>query len=327
MLYEAAYPFLLVGAKARQMEKRVHARLGRAPKALRHVTYNPESFYRVACWRLRKMDIEMMMRVAPMRAARLSIERFEKTKRQALRETRTGKKAAQIARHNTLKYQGKDVHYFSYGPANGPKILALHGWNGRATMLAQMAVALAERGFHVIVPDLPGHGLSAGDRYSFYDLGQACKEIFEPFGEFQAVIGHSAGGLFGMLALSRGLNAKNLVTIGAPSSLSALLHSYIKITQMPESSLPLVLRYYTKRYGQSPTEVGPQMIANLPVRTLVIHEESDWQVGPENAREIHGLAPNSTLLMTKGQTHMNVQNAGQVQDAITDFLRSETAYA
>jgi len=317
MLYEAAYPALYVGAKFHQIARRFKARIGKAPADMARVTYNPDSYYRVTCWRLRRIDIELMMLVAPTRAARIAIERFERTKPLPARtsfETKTDD-----AETKDITYGGRNIHMRFYGPEAGPKILAVHGWNGRASMLRKMVYALAIEGYRVIVPDLPGHGQSDGNRFSFYDLGQALADLFEDT-SFEAVIGHSAGGLITGIAIGRGLKSACYIPIAAPSSLDNLLKSYVEIAQMPERSLPFISRYYTRRYGIPPNDVGPTLIASLDVRTLVIHETNDWQVGVENAEQLAEAARDGELFLTTGFTHLSVLNAPEVHTQITGFI-------
>lgn len=321
MLYEIAFPALLVGAKTAQFSRRAKARLGIGPRDMARITYAPDSYYRVTCWRLRRLDVNLLIKLAPMKAARLSVDRFERTKRMAPRNS--FEKAQLVPEAQPTRdvfYRGKRVHMRMFGPDSGPKILALHGWNGRASMLRKLCDALAGEGYHVIVPDLPGHGKSEGNRYSFYDLGQAVADIYKT-DNFEAVIGHSAGGLIAAIGLGRGLNAKRFIPIGAPASLSNLLKSYVDITQMPEKSLVHIERYYTKRYGLAPATVGPDLVSSLKVSTLVVHDKSDWQVGEENARQLVEAAQDGELLLTEGYTHLSVLNAPSVHDRIAAFLK------
>lgn len=314
MLYELAYPALLLGAKWRQTARRAKARIGIGPPEIARITLRPESCYRVACWWLRRADVAILMRLAPCRAARLAADRFERTRRIAPRGTRA---EGELSRH---RWEGVEVVIRAYGPKDGPRILALHGWNGHGFMLQGLAQALAGRGYRVIVPDMPGHGSSEGERYAFYDMARACMDLFAPMGRLRAVIGHSAGGLIAAMALDRGLEADAFVPIGSPSSLGELLRAYVEITQMPPGSLKHIERLYARVHGMAPAEVGPRMMARLPLRTLVVHERMDWQVGEENARAIHAAALDGTLLLTHGFTHLSVVNAAPVQERIARFL-------
>ena len=60
--------------------------------------------------------------------------------------------------------------------------------------------------------------------------------------------------------------------------------------------------------------------ATLPTPLLVIHDESDEDVPPENGREIAGAAPQGTFVLTTGLGHRAImRNAGVVGLAV-DFV-------
>lgn len=57
----------------------------------------------------------------------------------------------------TVNVQGQQAHYREWG--NGTKtLLALHGWPADSSHYADLGPLLAQGGFRVIVPDLPGWG-------------------------------------------------------------------------------------------------------------------------------------------------------------------------
>lgn len=49
----------------------------------------------------------------------------------------------------------------THGPSAGPPVVLLHGFPLDRTMWRQVAPALGAAGFHVVLPDLPGHGANA----------------------------------------------------------------------------------------------------------------------------------------------------------------------
>ncbi len=319
MLYEVAYPMLYVCAKSRQISARACARMRLAPEEMRTVSYKPETCYRVLCWQIRKLDIELMMRVAPGYAARVAVKRFETTKR----DPRAPISLPHQERFTTQQrtYRQGTVRMLCYGPENGPKILALHGWNGKAAMLHRMNLALAEAGFRVFAPDLPGHGASDGKRYSFHELGRAMREVFADQGEFAAIIGHSGGGLIAAIALAQGFPTKFYIPIGAPSSLYNLLRSYVGVSQMPEKTLDYITRYYDRRYRVSVETLGSRALSNLDIRTLVVHDRADWMVGVDNAYEWANAARESELMITDRLTHLSIVNAPTVHERILSFIK------
>ena len=91
------------------------------------------------------------------------------------------------------------LHYVDWGNAQAPPLLLLHGGRDHARSWDWVARALRDR-FHVIAPDLRGHGDSAwaiGSNYHnyefVYDLAQLV-DVVSGDGAPIAMIGHSFGG-------------------------------------------------------------------------------------------------------------------------------------
>ncbi|WP_250515988.1 alpha/beta hydrolase [Caballeronia sp. INDeC2] len=61
--------------------------------------------------------------------------------------------------HRHIDVDGFKVFYREAGPANGPKLLLLHGFPSSSHMFRDLIPLLSER-FHIVAPDLPGFGLS-----------------------------------------------------------------------------------------------------------------------------------------------------------------------
>lgn len=320
MLYNLAYPLLFARTKVHEYRRRASVRRGEIPDELAHISHTPETLFRVACWRLRRADIMLSMIVSPQRVARLSVERFETIRQATIKPSILD--AHLEYTEKAFKHGRETVCIRYYGDPSLPQVLVLHGWNGNAGMLGEQVQALLERGFAVVVPDLPGHGKSSGRRFSFYDLGRAVADVLSQE-TFEAVIGHSAGGLIGLLALQNGLRAHRFIPIGSPASLEAVLQSYVDVAQMPKWSYWFIRRYYTKRYGIGPDAIGPKMLENLPVRSLVVHENNDWQVVVQNAHQLAAAARDAELFLTTGRTHLNILKAPEVHEKIGAFLKAE----
>lgn len=58
-----------------------------------------------------------------------------------------------------MSVPARHIHAEHYG--QGPRLILLHGWTMRASVMAPLAGLLAD-GFSVLVPDLPGHGATTG---------------------------------------------------------------------------------------------------------------------------------------------------------------------
>lgn len=55
---------------------------------------------------------------------------------------------------------GYRVHYYGVGPANGEAVVLVHGLGGRSDDWERLAPYLANAGYRVYMPDLPGYGSS-----------------------------------------------------------------------------------------------------------------------------------------------------------------------
>jgi len=99
----------------------------------------------------------------------------------------------------------RQVHYLEWGRASAPPVVCLHGGGQTAYMWEELGAALAGR-YHVLAPDLPGHGdsdpIDAIDRNVF---AATLPGLFAEFGiERAALVGASLGGWVSLaLAVSR----------------------------------------------------------------------------------------------------------------------------
>jgi pimeloyl-ACP methyl ester carboxylesterase len=112
-----------------------------------------------------------------------------------------------------------DIAVWEWGA--GPAVLLVHGFPDHAIGMAPLGLALAEAGYRVICPALPGYWPSApapdGD-YGVDAVGAALLAVLDVLGEEQAcLVGHDWGAEFGYaLAASRPDRITSLVAIGAP---------------------------------------------------------------------------------------------------------------
>ena len=74
-------------------------------------------------------------------------------------------------------------------------VIILHGWGSSAARFTRMAELLQARGWHVLVPDAPGHGASPGRSSSLPQFIAALDAIVARFGAPRALVGHSLGAL------------------------------------------------------------------------------------------------------------------------------------
>jgi pimeloyl-ACP methyl ester carboxylesterase len=100
---------------------------------------------------------------------------------------------------------------------NGPAALLVHGWQSQGADLMALALALAEAGFSVWVPDLPAHGHSKGRCLSIPLAVRALLAVQGLAGEIAIAVGHSVGAAALVHALDQGLHAARVALL-APAT-------------------------------------------------------------------------------------------------------------
>jgi len=98
--------------------------------------------------------------------------------------------------------QGLRLHYADWGNADAPPLILVHGGRDHGRSWDRLARALQPH-FHVMAPDLRGHGDSdwtKGGSYALteyvYDLSRLVRSIGAPQ---VTIIGHSMGGMVGLI--------------------------------------------------------------------------------------------------------------------------------
>lgn len=225
--------------------------------------------------------------------------------------------------------QAERLHYGAGGRhaawvwGNGPLVILVHGWNGRAAQLAPLAMDLAQRGFRCVAIDVTGHGSSPGNStewaYFMDDLAALSQSLGQ---EVHAYIGHSAGGLAMMATRAlKGIRAQRYVCICAPS------HPFPPIDVICARLNPgphLVERYkdhIARQFhssweqlegGHAYAEVGPEL--------LLFYDEADRFVPHGEGDRIQRLVPGSRLTKTTIYGHSKVLGALELADAVGAFL-------
>ena len=148
---------------------------------------------------------------------------------------------------SSVDVAGRTIHFREFG--QGPALLMLHGGGPGASGLSNYSrnVDALAKHFRVLVPDLPGYGLSSKKvdfTNPFNDLASAMLGFLDALGIEQAhVVGNSLGGACALaMALQAPARVGRLVLMGPGG---------VGISQnAPTDGLKLLLTYYL---GEGPT--------------------------------------------------------------------------
>ncbi|WP_324721271.1 alpha/beta hydrolase [Salinimicrobium sp. HB62] len=219
-----------------------------------------------------------------------------------------------------LPHYQREIVVYHYG--NSPKkILLVHGWSGRGTQLAVMAEELLKAGLSVISFDAPAHGKAAGKMSMMPHFIEAIEVIEKRYGPFEAVIGHSLGGMSSLKAVSDGLPVKKLVIIGTANSVTRITREFAQNMKMNDKVAAKMKAYFDKKFGVDMDSLSGAVSAEgVKIPTLVVHDEHDVDVHISSAYEIHEKLENSELFITEGLGHRRILGNSKVISKIIEFL-------
>jgi len=92
-----------------------------------------------------------------------------------------------------LTVHGNTIRCWKWG--DGPAILFVHGWNGRAGHFSRFFTSFAEAGYSVIALDAPAHGRSEGQTTNYFQYTDTLRAFVDPARGLPIVgmVGHSIG--------------------------------------------------------------------------------------------------------------------------------------
>ena len=202
----------------------------------------------------------------------------------------------------------------------GPPVLLVHGWEGRAAQFSQFIPRLLEQGFSAVAFDAPAHGQSPGGRASLKTFAHAARSVAAGVGRLQGVIGHSLGGLAALLALRQSLGTETAVVI-APPSPSSHFSVFSQRLGLDEGARARIARRIEAEVGLPFTDVeGAALAADLSTPGLVIHDRRDkeapWLFGAATA----AAWPDAVLHTTEALGHRRILRDPAVIDSAVSFI-------
>jgi pimeloyl-ACP methyl ester carboxylesterase len=259
------------------------------------------------------------------------------------------------ASSRSVQVAGHRVHYMVEGPAGGPVVVLVHGLGGRAEDWRNLAPYLAQAGFRVYMPDLPGYGRSeqpADFSYSVPDEAEAVVGFFDALGLKQVDLGgwSMGGAIVQHLAFrhpervrrlilfnSVGINEKptwdtRLFTPATPADLEQLdallmpnpppVPRFVArdILRISRRNAWVIRRAMaTMLTGKDATDT---LLPRLKMPVLIVWDAEDRITPLSLGEKMHQLAPQSQLEIISGCGHMApVQCASQIGPKVVEFVK------
>lgn len=204
----------------------------------------------------------------------------------------------------------------------GPPVLLVHGWGGRAGQMTPFVAALVSHGYSAVAFDGPAHGESPGRRSSLPDFAHAVAAAVKVTGPLSAVIGHSMGAAASVLALRDGLDPGALVLIAPPARPVDYLHQFAALLWIPRRTLAVLGRRIEERYGIQWADLDlPNVARSFTHPMLLVHDEEDRDAPWSDGQQLANAWPGSEMITTRGLGHTRILRDVRVMEQVTDWIR------
>ena len=241
-----------------------------------------------------------------------STHRSRISKRESLRLDKLERQHLSVADESVIYYRS----------GKGPNILLLHGWNGRAGQFLNMAEALVDAGFCVIMPDAPGHGSSTGNGSDIFKFVETAEKLQEKHGEFYAVLGHSFGSMALLYGLSQNIQANRLICVSAPAEFAILIDKFAEGLWLPDNVVKRMKEYLEQRFGKATLQAMEPVLnaSRYQGKALIIHDEDDGIVPIAAQASLLAAFPNGQKYVSQHQGHNRVLRNAAVIKRMVEFL-------
>lgn len=216
--------------------------------------------------------------------------------------------------------EGKD-YYNLYELGEGPLVLLVHGWSGRASQLGLIARTFVKNGYKVITFDAFAHGNSPGKQTTVLEFIKIIKNITKTYGPFKAMIGHSLGGIACGKSIIEGVKTEKLITIGSPTTFQYLLDAFGQIINAAPRTTEYI-KEFIENYAKA--EVDKYSLAtigkDINVPGLIIHDRDDKDAKYEQALLLDEVWKDGKLITTQGLGHSRILRNKKVIQTMVDFI-------
>ena len=207
---------------------------------------------------------------------------------------------------------------------DGPKIILVHGWSGRATNMYKIIEKLNQNNFDVYAFDAPAHGESSGGNTNLPEFISCIESLASKLYPIHALIGHSLGGFASVYCAAKKIKLDKIILLCPVNNVFELFETFFNYTRLKEKTRNLMINYFIKKTGIiiNSELSSEKLVKQIKAKILLIHDESDTQLSILESKKIKKNIAFGTFYFTKGLGHSRLLRNSKVVDRINSFLKS-----
>jgi pimeloyl-ACP methyl ester carboxylesterase len=200
----------------------------------------------------------------------------------------------------------------------GPAVLLVHGWGGRADQLAPFVEPLVAAGCAAVAFDAPAHGASTGRLTSGVGFAEAVAAVAEA-AEARAAVAHSLGAAGLAWAVAGGLTLDAAVLVAPPRGPVEFFDRFCDALALRPAVRAATRARLERRLGLELEDFDLSRVAgSTPL--LVVHDRDDREVPWRDGADIARAWPDAALVTTSGLGHRRIMRDPAVADRAVAFV-------
>lgn len=258
-------------------------------------------------------------RVTPRLAGRVGWTLFC-TPFKASKPTSLQKAVLNQAQVSSQRFGDRRLKVYRWGE-EGPVVLMVHGWGGRAHVFGQMVLELRARGMSVVAFDGPAHN-GRGGRTNMLEYASALKQVARGFGPVRGMVGHSFGAMTAAFSAKDLEKLQGLALIGAPDTLEFVLGRAQQLMNVPGPVMDYIYGRVEKLSGRPVSSHATSLYLDAsPTPLLLVHDHDDKEIPFPLARSMAARLE-AEFMATEGLGHHRILNCPQVATRVAEFLEA-----
>ena len=199
----------------------------------------------------------------------------------------------------------------------GPIAMALHGWGGRPAQMVPIALRLAEEGFRVVVPTLPGH---AGGEKTDIKVGAASvRGLIDDLGTPELIVAHSFASMVLRLVFLGDAPARVVLVAPALDVGDALdvFGDRLRLLPWARRGLRSRLESWDPLLWPILSDSYPRQLPGAEV--LIVHDPADEDTPFLRSAELAAVRPATSIMPIEGSGHSRILSDHRTLDLTADF--------
>lgn len=205
----------------------------------------------------------------------------------------------------------------------GAKIVLVHGWSSRASIMFKIALTFHECGYDVYSFDAPAHKNSSASNTALPEFIESLNHFNNTLGPFKYGIGHSIGAIAILNQAKLDQPFDKIVSIGTIESIENIFKTFLNMFGLSEVYLEPLIERLAQKYSCAPYSMSPDIIyKELKSEALFIHCKNDKEIHFSSSVNLNSLLPNSKLILTEGLGHQRILRDRSTINSMLEFIKN-----